>query len=59
MKLTTTTSYTIKFQVADGTIVFGPLCDTLALAVAQWDIAMSADSSADYIIEAHVTKEVK
>lgn len=59
MKLTTNISYTLKFQVTDEDNAFGPVCDTLQLAVAQWDIANSQDCSKDYVIMTYVTKEIK
>lgn len=59
MKLTTTISYTLKFQVAGEGGFFGPECDTLQQALTHWDAAMSTDSSIDWVITAYVTKEIK
>jgi len=59
MKLTTTTSYTLKFQVEGNGGLFGPEQDTIQLAVVQWDAAMGQDSSIDWTIVATVTKEIK
>lgn len=67
MKITSTTSYTVKFQVhyfldCEGGMqsdTFGPECDTIQLAITQLELAQVHDPKMDWVIVCAVAKEVK
>jgi len=67
MKITSTTTYKITFQVAyyehsEGgmdTDTFGPECDSVQQALPHWDLAQIDNPSKDWVITCNVTKETK